>query len=245
MDYSQNDIDAFLKDKFQGDEGANLNHNLSMKIEELELQLKLLKEQLCFCDSQIDIYQSKVKMENSAIKKEYYNEMIQIFRDHKLILNICTSITLLSAEIKSNQRNLYFDDTEWGKRNAGKQICTTLYEACSDVFVLLGKDFKEMTSSRINITHVNDEINGIRKRLVQYRSDNINYFCEVRNNIAAHKDMDSLTQIRIIENINWSNLIEKTMEFEKIINDLGAFMKKVMDLNFVNLANSPKGKGLI
>lgn len=245
MEYKQNDIDIYLKDKFQGSEGVALNRALTTQIVELEAQLKEFKTQLTFCEEQILVLKKKIQGEDILIKIGYYNEMIQIFSDHKVIVNIGSWLTILSADIKSAQKNLYFDKTEWGKRNAVKQLCTTLYEACSDIFELLGKDFKEITTSRIDISHINDELIEIRKRLVQYKAGNRNYFCEVRNNVSAHKDKNSLIQIQIIEDIDWGSFIEKTSEFENIINDLGACIKKVLDLNFENLANSPKGKGLI
>ena len=73
----------------------------------------------------------------------------------------------------------------------------------------------------------------------------MSYFHSVRNNTSAHRSQDTQEQLSITEKIDWSSFLRTVLAFESIINDLGAFMQKVTNLNFENLKNSPKGKGLI
>lgn len=245
MDYKNNNLDNNLLALMQGEEGEKTKKLLDDKIIELEAQLEQFKIQLNFCDEQFSIINIRIQNENNPTKVRYYREMIQIFSDHKLITNIGCYLTTLSADIKSTQKGLYFETTTWSRCNSVKHMCTTLYEACRDIPELFGKKFRELTTSRINISEIQEEYNEIRSRLKKYEKENVEYFRSVRNNISSHRSQDALEQISIIENIDWSSFLSKVLAFESIINDLGAFMQKVTDLNFDNLRKSPKGRGLI
>lgn len=51
-----------------------------------------------------------------------------------------------------------------------------------------------------------------------------------------------LNQLDVISNINWFDIIEITAQFDSIINDLGTFLKKMIDSGLESLKNSPLGK---
>ena len=90
---------------------------------------------------------------------------------------------------------------------------------------------------RIDITPFEHELRNIRARLRQFQTTYSDYLQLVRNNTAAHKDQDVLKQLDIITNINWSETIQTTITFERIINDLGAFLQKLISSGLVSLKN--------
>ena len=245
MEYKKTNLDNNLSALMQGADGEKFKKTLDNKIVELEAQLEQFKIQLNFCDEQFSLINIRIQNVNNPIKIGYYREMTQIFSDHKLITNIGCYLTTLSTDIKSIQKGLYFETTEWSRRNSAKHMCTTLYEACRDIPELFGKKFRELTTSRIDISTIQEEYNEIRSRLKKYEKENMSYFHSVRNNTSAHRSQDTLEQLSITEKIDWSSFLSKVLAFESIINDLGAFMQKVTDFNFDNLRKSPKGRGLI
>ena len=148
-------------------------------------------------------------------------------------------INLVSMDIKTIQVGMYFAETEWHKRFYARQGCTIMYESSNDIFDLLGKDFKDLISKRMDITTSENELKNIRSQLNKFRQENSSYLQSIRNNTDAHKDQDILKQLEIISNINWSNIIKITLNFETIINSLGTFLQKLIDLGLNNLKNSP------
>lgn len=245
MKYKTSEADLILSQMLQGEEGEKLKFTLDTKIEELEWQLSIFKEQLTFCNTQINICENRGLKENNKVKKGYYELQKQLFKDCKTIANISCFITVISTDIKSTQKGIYFEKTEWCRRNSAKHMCNILYEASSDVFKQLRGDFKDLITSRIVITPFESELKDIRERLNIYKEENSPYFYKIRNNVAAHKDKDSANQLSIIEDISWNDIVGRALLFESIINDLGKFMQKVTELSLENLKKSPIGKKLI
>lgn len=242
MKYNITEVDRILSKSMKGTEGKQLKSTLYVKIAEQETMLELFEESINHCDQQIQLCIEKKATETDDLKRKDYEATEIAFRDNKLIWNISGFITLISIDIKTIQVGMYFAETEWHKRFYTRQVCTIMYESSNDIFELLGKDFKELISKRINITSYEHELKDIRSRLNQFRTAHSAYLCTVRNNTAAHKDQDVLKQLDVISNINWSDTIQITMEFERIINDLGAFLKKLINSGLGNLKKSPLGQ---
>ncbi len=221
MDYNTKQIDKDLALLFKSKEGDELKKTLRDKIAEQERMLDAFKTSIMHCDSQIQLCNA-----SDPIKKNEANKVI--FEDNKRIWNISGFINLISMDIKTIQYGMYFAETEWHKRFYARHACTIMYESAKDIFELLGKEFKNLISNRINIEDFEDELKDIRLRLNQFQGKNSVYLSLVRNNTSAHKEKDVLKQLEIITDINWSDTINTTMEFEKIINDLGVFLQKLI-----------------
>ena len=243
MKYNISETDKFLAAKLKTQEGSQIKIILKNKILEEEKMLDFFEQSITHCNNQIQLCKIKSKQEISK-RLDYETQKI-VFEDNKLIWNISGFITLISMDIKTIQLGMYFAETEWHKRFYARQACTIMYESSNDIFDLLGKNFKELISKRIDITSHNDELKNIRARLNSFREANSDYLCTVRNNTAAHKDQDVLNQLSVISDINWVNIIELVEEFETIINDMGAFLKRLIDMGLANLKNSPIGQNKI
>lgn len=242
MKYNISAIDRELAKKMQSREGKELKLTLLKKIGEQEMMLDLFEKSINHCNQQIQYCIDKANNEQNVLKKQEYETQKIVFDDNKLIWNISGFVNLISIDIKTIQVGMFFAETEWHKRFYARQICTIMYESSKDIFELLGKNFKDLVSKRIDITSFELELKDIRSRLNQFQSNNSTYLHTVRNNTAAHKDQDILNQLNIITNINWSGIIETTMEFESIINDLGAFLQKLINSGLNNLKESPLGR---
>lgn len=245
MKYNTTNMDQELSQLMNSSEGKQLEKTLKTKIVEQELMLNLFGRSIEHCNRQIKIYTNKLFNEQDALKKQEYEKQKIVFEDNKLIWNISGFIALISIDIKTIQLGMYFVDTEWRKRFYARQICTIMYESSKDIFELLGKDFKSLVSKRIDITSFEYELKNIRSRLNQFQNENSEYLCAVRNNTSAHKDKDVLKQLEVISDINWASTIQTTMIFEKIINDLGVFLQKLINSGLDSLKNSPLGQKMI
>lgn len=242
MKYNITGLDRELTKNFNSLESKHLKETLKVKIAEQEAMLDLFNQSITHCNQQVGFCTNKIIEENDTLKKQEYEAQKVIFEDNKLIWNISGFITLISIDIKTIQTGMYFAETEWHKRFYARQVCTIMYESSKDIFELLGKEFKNLITKRIDITSFDNELKDIRLRLNQFQNENLDYLCTVRNNTSAHKDKDVLKQLEVISDINWSNTIQITMKFEGIINDLGAFLQKLINAGLTNLKDSPLGQ---
>lgn len=245
MKYNISGVDRELAKKMQGREGKELKLTLLKKIAEQEVMLDLFEQSISHCNQQIQYCIDKANNEKDASKKQWYEAQKIVFDDNKFIWNISGFVNLISIDVKTIQVGMYFAETEWHKRFYARQICTIMYESSKDIFELLGKSFKDLISKRIDITSFELELKNIRSRLNNFQSMYSTYLQTVRNNTAAHKDQNILNQLNIITNINWSDIMRTTMEFESIINDLGTFLQKLINSGLENLKNSPLGQDQI
>ena len=239
MIYNIGDIDRELANNMKGSGGKRLKETLAKKIAEQETMLDVFEVSIKHCNQQIELCTDKAAAEQNELKRQEYDNTRIVFEDNKLIWNISGFITLISIDVKTIQAGMYFAETEWHKRFYARQICTIMYESAKDIFELLGKDFKAIIIKRIDITPFEHELRNIRARLRQFQTNYSDYLHLVRNNTAAHKDQDVLKQLDIITNINWSETIQMTITFERIINDLGAFLQKLISSGLVSLKSSP------
>jgi hypothetical protein len=245
MKYNIKNTDINLAMKLNSQEGSKIKSDLKHKIIELENMLDLFKLSINHCNRLVQYCTEKEYSEQDNLKQQEYKAQRLTFEDNKLIWNISGFITLISIDIKTIQIGMYFAESEWHKRFYARQICTIMYESSIDIFELLGKKFNSLISERIDIAPFIQELNDIRNRLNLFKNTNADYLNCVRNNTSAHKDKDVLNQINIISNINWSDTINTTMTFEIIINDLGAFLQKLMKLGLGNINDSPMGQNRI
>lgn len=244
MKYNITEVDRALAKKMRTSDGKKLKATLTKKIAEQEKMLDLFEQSINHCNLQIKHYIEKAGVEPNDLKRQEYDKIRIVFEDNKLIWNISGFITLVSIDVKTIQAGMYFAETEWHKRFYARQICTIMYESAKDIFELLGKDFKNIITNRIDIAPFEHELKNIRSRLNQFQNNHSEYLNTIRNNTSAHKDQDVLKQLEIITNINWTDTVHTTMEFEGIINDLGTFLQKLINSGLINLKNSPLGQSM-
>ncbi len=154
-----------------------------------------------------------------SIKHAEFNKLY----DNKLIWNIAGFINIISYDLKIIGRDLTFAQTEWQKRHYARQACLIMYESIDSLFELLGKDFKELTQNRLNISELNEVLKDIRKDLNLFKSTYKDKLYEIRNVAIAHRDNEVLKQVEIIQQINWHETIQTISQFDNILNKLGSF----------------------
>lgn len=186
---------------------------------------------------------------NNTFKKSFgeQEELIKVFiesikhcdfnkySDDKVIWNAAGYVNLISLDLKHFSRDLTFADDNWGKRIYGRMISMLIYESMNDLLELLGKDFREILKKLSTKIELNLELNAISKRLNEYKSKNFERLKDIRNIATAHRDKDIIEQINMIRSIGWIELIELVASYDKILNDLGHFLQKVINISVIEL----------
>lgn len=166
-----------------------------------------------------------------SIKHAEFNN----FNDNKLIWNIAGFINIISYDLKIIVRDLIFAQTEWQKRHYARQACLIIYESVDSLFELLGKDFKELTKNRLNISELEEILKDIRKDLNLFKTTNSKKLHEIRNVAIAHRDNEVLRQVEIIQQINWHETIQMILKFDNILNKLGSFSQSLINKGLSDL----------
>lgn len=228
LNYNISEIDLVLKSKMLSPEGAMVKDSLIAKISELEQQLRLFQDSITHCNKQIEEYH-KLEIEDPE-KESVYCDKIVAFENNRYIWNLSGFITLLSIDIKTLQIGLYFSENEWQKRHYARYACTLMYEGIDDIFELIGKDFKTLLSTNSYKVVNRSLLISLRTKLNKFKNDYCPLFRNIRNNTFAHMDHDVASQVKTICEINWSDTIKALQLFEGIINDMGVFMKQLINL---------------
>jgi hypothetical protein len=150
------------------------------------------------------------------------------FKDTKLLYNIAGYINIIAYDLKIITKDLSFSRNEWEKRVYTRQASLILYEAVGDLLKLLGKDFKNITKNRLDITEYEDGLNNIRGLLNVFKETNFQRLYKVRNVATAHRDKDILKQIDTILQINCAEMLNLLFEFNKIVYDLAKIIMQII-----------------
>ena len=120
----------------------------------------------------------------------------------------------------SDSRQLVQNDLDQSIRN---------HELCMDQFVFgiqhfksyysEQKDFYEVINTKLDISLFVAEKDSIIKDLREYRKKYEKVFYNVRNAAVAHRDVNVMAQIEVIENLNFSEAIEIILKFNELLSE--------------------------
>jgi hypothetical protein len=164
------------------------------------------------------------------------------FKDTKFIWNIAGFINIISFDLKVVGQDLLLAENEWQKRYYARQACLIIYESINDFFDLLGKDFKEIISSKICNSTIEEELKTIRKQLNSFKIEHFDNLQVIRNTAIAHRDSDILKQINTIQNICWSDTIGLISSYDVILNQFGGLFQRLINIGLVKFEELQREK---
>jgi hypothetical protein len=202
-----------------------INYNTTDYDKALEAELSKDKEVILSAyQRNFSIQEESLEQIVIGIEHTEYNK----FKDTKLIWNIAGNISIISYDLKIIVRDLSFASSEWQKRHYARQACLLIHESLEDLFRLLGKEFVELTKNRLNITELQTDLKNIRTSLNDFKTVYSEDLRNIRNYVTAHRDKELLKQVYIIKQINWSQCLDMTLKFNKILEKLGIFLNALV-----------------
>lgn len=208
------------------------NYNKSSLDQELEdLISKNRTNLMSTYDTNFQTQEQTFSLIVDSIKHAEFNN----FNENKLIWNIAGFINIISYDLKIIGRDLTFAQTEWQKRHYARQACLIIYESVDSLFELLGKDFRDLTQNRLNISELEEILKDIRKDLNLFKATYKDKLYEIRNVAIAHRDNEVLRQVEIIQQINWHDTIQTISQFDNILNKLGSFCQSLINKGLSDL----------
>ena len=208
------------------------NYNKCSLDKVLEDSISKERENLMFIfDTNFQTQEQTFSLIIDSIRHAKFNN----FHDNKLIWNIAGFINIISYDLKIIGRDLTFAQTEWQKRHYARQAYLIIYESVDSLFELLGKDFKDLTHNRLNISEFDEILKDIRKDLNLFKTTYKDKLYEIRNVAIAHRDIEVIKQVEIIQQINWHETIQTISQFDNILNKLGSFCTSLINKGLSDL----------
>jgi len=161
----------------------------------------------------------------SGINHAKFNSL----KETKVIWNIAGFVNIISYDLKVIGQDLILSESEWQKRYYARQGCLLIYEAINDIFDLLGKEFKTLVLQNLASDEIKNELIKLRRKLNTFKKEHFTNLQSIRNTAIAHRDNDSLKQIKTIVEINWSDTLQLVTTFDNILNHLGEILQSLMN----------------
>lgn len=152
-----------------------------------------------------------------------------------LLWNAAGFINMSSFDLKVITKEMNFSTNEWAKRYFARQACQLIYELTNDLFEVLNKDFEKEIDKLTNNETIKISLKTIRRDLNQFKEIYFTKLKEIRNVASAHRDKDISLQFEIIESISWTDTINMTSKFDKIINNIGALLQIILNRSSAEL----------
>ena len=99
-------------------------------------------------------------------------------------------------------------------------VCLGIVESIEDILQMMGKEYQVFFSSLIEDKNIRTRAILFRKKLAQFKDDNEREFREVRNYVIAHREHAVLKQVEILNQMDSDALMQKNMEYLKLIEEL-------------------------
>jgi hypothetical protein len=147
------------------------------------------------------------------------------YRNNKIIWNIACFVNIASYDLKIIVKAMVFSKREWEKRLFARQAALLVYETMNDLFDLLGKDFRKIVSTLTDKSLFEHSLKEIIKDLNVYKSSYFDKLKKIRNVSIAHRDKDTLEQLKTIQSIQWVESITMVSGFDKILNKTGRLLQ--------------------
>lgn len=173
-------------------------------------------------DEIIHLYEKRFKVQEhtlSVITKVVLSLKDDNEYDIRFLWNLAGFINIISYDIKVITRDLIIAKSNWQKQHYARQSCLLIYESVNDIFELLGKDFKRGIT-KLGVSETQLEIKQVRSDLNVFKDKYYLKLQNVRNLSIGHRDKDALKQLKSILQINPSETIIMTIEFEGILRNL-------------------------
>jgi hypothetical protein len=139
-------------------------------------------------------------------------------------------MNIASYDLKVIVKSMIFAKGEWQKRLFARQAALLVYETMNDLFDLFGKDFRKIVSALPGKEKFENELKNITKELNSYKTLYFNQLKTIRNVSIAHRDKDTLEQLKIIQSINWVDSINMISGFDKILNITGFLLQELTSI---------------
>lgn len=224
-------LDIFLEQRMDSSDGEDLKAALEITIAEEKKCLEQFEFQIRICRDKLAEINDRISSVGPTHK---LMAMKCAFGEQEFIINTAAQSLQCSYETKGIQKLLYFEKNESSKERLAVDAYEMMYEWCDDLLQLTAKKFQDVASKLLSSAELANT-RMARKTLKNFYDREKQVLSEARHNAGAHREHDFLKQREVIENLNWSETIEKLHEFEVVTLDLAKSIDPLMKAGLCRL----------
>lgn len=228
---NKSQLDTFLLKRIE-ENREELKHNLDSTLQVEQTCLEEIVKSIKHCKNNITQY-NKILDKASLTAMPAWTARKEAFVDNLTIWNTLGHIQMASIEMKQCTKRLSEKNDDWDLQDAIKTAYIAIYETSKKLVDNLGKIMKFISSKFPSYDY--SELKDAKKNLTKFREDNTDELKHVRNNVAAHRDNDICNQLDTLDGLHLSDAVKLVVEYENIINDLGAVVSPIKKLGIMRL----------
>jgi len=175
----------------------SLHDNKDFFVSEMNERVKVLLSNIDACE--------KIK---KAAKTQSQKDYIEIW-------NCLGFINIIALDLVSVGKALILENEKWQKIYFARQVVLLIYEALNDIPEILGKEYKKIFILINESKDYMEQLNLYKKELEKIKKENYSYLHEIRTNVAAHRDQNIDSQIKVLREIDPYKIIKILFAFEK------------------------------
>ena len=234
MDENKFFLEFYLGALMNSPEGDDLQNALESTIEEERLCLEVFKKQISHCLRQM--YLIDMRVSEKGPSKDIMIKR-RAFEEQQTILNVAGLAQQCNYETKGLQLLLYFEKNNNARTRIAIDASVMMYEWCEKLLRVSGKQFQDIAKRLLPQSDF-VSFNVARKKVSDFFKNEKWELHKIRNNIGAHRDDDFMKQMEVIDEMSWSDTIERFHEFEKATIEYGKSLKPLMDAGLHQIADS-------
>lgn len=235
MIYKKSPLDYFLQQRIS-DNAKELMNDLSETLQTEQACLEQILLSINHCKKNIAACEKQIK-KCSLTSLPVYESRKSAFKDNLIIWNMLGHIQMASIEMKEYLKRLSVEDIdEWNQRDIIKSAYIAIYETSKKLVDSTAEIIKFI--NRYFPSYDCEVFLSTRKELTKFREINTAELTRIRNGIAAHRDEEVSTQIKIIEGLHLSDAVKLIVEYGNIVNRLGNVTSPIIELGFKRLQAS-------
>lgn len=167
--------------------------------------------------------------------------------DTAAVFNASLYVLLFDRDFSSLKDFFLGADNDWDRKMAGRQMAVMLYEGVDDLSKLFGKQFRTILANNDVSEEHRRNLDELRSRLATFRHAHSERLLELRSVVGAHRDLDAMAQLRIVDELHPLEVYETSVDFYAVIRDLAPVLAGIVgELGTVRsilrqMANRPAG----
>ena len=198
----KNYLDYFLEQRMNSTDGDKIKETLEAISLEEKNCLELFKIQIRHCQQQLALIGERIAAG---------------WHTHELM-----------TQKRAFEKLLYFEKNESSRERIAVDASVMMYEWCEDLNELTGKKYQDIAQRLLSEAAL-AKTRIARKKLADFFKQEKPVLSEIRHNAGAHREHDFMKQMEVLEEVGWSDTIERLHRFEEVTLELGKTMKPLME----------------
>ena len=148
--------------------------------------------------------------------------------EQKKLWNAGLFINLVAHDLSIIVSDVSVERDEWRRLYLARALALILYETAEDIPAVLGKEFQQSMEILSVPKKLKEKLNSEKNNISKFWNENREMLKEIRVSVAAHRDHDSIKQLKIIDEIDIFDIQSLGIKLGTLLNKLGQATQAIL-----------------